>query len=85
MNYKLFCIHCLTSSDSYHVVDIVNRATTREVVDRTSDTLEDRTDSYGIAEALYELITDVTNLEVREYQYVSMTSDSAARSLLLAY
>ena len=68
------CIHSLASCDSYHIVDVIYRATTRKVVNRTSDTLEDRTDSDGTTQALNELVADVTNLEVRNYQYVSLTS-----------
>ena len=67
---SLLGVLCLASCDSYHVVDVIYRATTREVVYRTGNTLEDRTDSDGTTQALNELVADVTNLEVRNYQYV---------------
>ena len=75
---SLLSVLCLASCDSYHVVDVIYRATTREVVYRTSDTLEDRTDSDGTTQALNELVADVTNLEVWNYQNVSLTSNVRA-------
>ena len=74
---SLLSILCLASGDSYHVVDIIYRATTREVVYRTSDTLKDRTDSDGTTQALNELVADVTNLKVRNYQYVATSEPGA--------
>ena len=79
------CIHSLASCDSYHIVDVINRAATAQVVYWTSNTLKDRTDSDSIAQTLNELIADVTNLKAWYYQYVSLTSDRATWSLLLTY
>ena len=64
-NVLLFGVHGLTRGDGYHVVDVVDRATAREVVDRTCDTLQNRTDGDGITQTLNHLITDVSNLKVR--------------------
>ena len=66
-------VHCLTSSDSYQVVDVLYRATTAQVVDRTSDTLKDRTDSSSTSETLNQLIGDVSYLEAWHNQYVGLT------------
>ena len=82
---SLLSILCLASGDSYHVVDIIYRATTREVVYRTSDTLKDRADSDGTTQTLNELVTDVTHLKVRNYQYISLTSYIRTWSLLGSY
>ena len=82
---SLLSILCLASGDSYHIVDIIYRATTREVVYRTSDTLKDRADSDGTTQTLNELVADVTNLKVRNYQYVSLTSNVRTWSLLGSY
>ena len=78
----LLSVHCLASCDSYHVVDVIYRATTRKIVNRTGNTLEDRTDSDGTTQALNELVADVTYLEVWNYQYVSLTSYVRTWSLL---
>ena len=67
------CIHSLASCDSYHIVDVINRATTAQVVYRTSNTLKDRADSDSIAQTLNELIADVTNLKA----CLLYTSDAA--------
>ena len=47
--------------------------------------MENRTDGDGITEALNELIADVSNLKVREYQYVGMSCDGTTRCLLFTY
>ena len=49
---SLLSVLCLASCDGYHVVDVINRATTRKIVNRTGNTLEDRTDSDGTTQAL---------------------------------
>ena len=82
---SLLSILCLASCDGYHVVDVINRATTREVVYRTGNTLEDRTDSDGTTQTLNELVTDVTHLKIRNYQYISLTSYIRTWSLLGSY
>ena len=71
----LFSVHCLASCDSYHVVDILYLATTREVVDRKCDTLKDRTDGNGVAETLNELVRDVAYFEIRNNEYIGMTGN----------
>ena len=81
----LLSVHSLTSRDSHHVVNILYGATTREVVDRTSNTLQDRTDSYGITQTLNELLANITNLQVGEYEDISFTGDVRAGSLLGTY
>ena len=82
---SLLSVLCLASCDSYHVVDVIYRATTRKIVNRTGNTLKDRTDSDGTTQTLNELVADVTNLEVRNYQYVSLTSYVRTWSLLGSY
>ena len=71
----LFCIHSLASCDRYHLVDVIYRAAAAEVVYRTGDTLEDRTDCICTTESLNELVSDVTYLEAWEYKYICMTCD----------
>lgn len=68
-------IHSLTSSDGYEVYDIFNRTAAREIVNRTCDSLENRTKGNGIAKTLNELITDIAYLKVREHENVCLTSN----------
>ena len=44
----LLGIHCLTSSNGNHVVDVIYRAATAEVIHRTCNTLQHRTDGDSI-------------------------------------
>lgn len=62
----LLGIHSLTSRDGYHIIDVLNRTTTTQVIDRTGNTLKNRTYGDGIAEALYKFISDVSHLKIRE-------------------
>ena len=71
----LFCIHSLACSDGYHLVDIINRTAAAQVVYRTCDTLEDRSDGICISESLNQLVTDVADLKAREYENVCVTGD----------
>ena len=82
---ELFSVHSLACSDCDHLVDVVNRAAAAEVVHRTGDTLEDRSDGVSIAEALHELVTDVAHFETWEYEHVCVACDCAAWSLAFAY
>ena len=72
---SLFRVHSLTGGNGNHIIDILYGAAARQVVDRTCDTLQDRTNGYGITSALYEFITDITYLQVREYEDVCLTCD----------
>lgn len=81
----LLCVHCLASCDSYHVVDIVYRATTRKVVHWTGNTLKNWTNSDSIAKTLNKLVADIANLKVRNDKHIGMTSNKATWCLLLAY
>ena len=73
------------SCDGNHLVDVVNRASAAEVVDRTGDTLEDRTDGICISKPLNELVSDVSDLKAREYKHIRVTGNLGARCLLLSY
>ena len=55
-------------------------ASAAEVIDRRSDTLENR--SYGVraGEALNEFVADVSSLEIREDEHVCFAGNRAARS-----
>ena len=75
----------LTSGDGDEVVDILDRATAREVVHRTGDTLQDRTNSSSTSQTLNQLIGDVTYLQTRHHQHVGLTSNLTTRSLLRTY
>ena len=66
----LLCCDSLVCSDGNHHVYILYRASAREVVYRTCDTLEYGTDSLGMTKTLNELVTDVSCTEVGEYEYV---------------
>lgn len=81
----LFCVHRLAGGDCDHLVDVIYGAAAAQVVDRTGDTLEDRSDGVGASKTLNELVCDVADLEVREDEDVGLSGDVAARSLLLAY
>ena len=80
-----FSIHSLAGGDGNHVVDVVNGAATREIVHRTGDTLQNRTDSDSIAETLHHLITYVAHLKVREHEHVGLAGNVGAGSLLGTY
>ena len=71
----LFCVHCLARSDSNHLVDVVNAAAAAEVVHRTGDTLEDRTNGVSSSKTLNKLVADVSDFEVRCNQDICFTSD----------
>ena len=76
VNYQLLLgVHSLTRGDGNHVIDVINRAATRQIVYWTGDTLKNRTDSDSVTQTLNQLIADISNLEVREYKYVSLTSN----------
>ena len=75
LNQILFRIHRLASRDGYHLIDVVNRAAAAEVVDRLSDTLEDRTDSVSSAKSLNELVCDVSDLKAWEHEDIRMAGD----------
>ena len=75
----------LASSDGNHVVDVVNAAAAAEVVYGARNTLKDGADGRCSAETLHELVADVADFEARGDEYVGMSCDSAAGSLLLAY
>ena len=81
----LLGIHSLTSRDGYHIIDVLNRTTTTQVIDRTGNTLKNRTYGDGIAEALYKFISDVSHLKIRENKHVGVASDGTTRSFLLTY
>ena len=81
---SLLSILCLASCDSYHVVDVIYRATTRKIVNRTGNTLKDRTDSDGTTQTLNELVADVTNLEVWNYQTLALPATSEPGAFLAA-
>ena len=72
---ELFRVHRLASCDSDHLVDVIYRTATAEVIYRTCDTLEDRSDCVSVSKSLNELVCDVTYLEAREYENVSVTGD----------
>ena len=80
---RLLRVHCLASCDCYHLVDVVYRAAAAEVVNRTCNTLEDRSDSVCVTKSLNELVADVTNLEAWEHKDVCVTCDLRTWSLLL--
>ena len=71
----LLRVHGLAGGDGYHVVDVFYGAAAREVVYRTGDTLEDGADGDGVAQALDELIGDVTHFEAGEYQHVGVAGN----------
>ena len=79
------CVHRLAGGDCDHLVDVIHGAAAAEIVDRAGDTLEDRSDGVGVAEPLDELVADVADLEVGEYEDVGVACDLAAGSLLGAY
>ena len=71
----LFCIHSLAGSDCHHLVDIIYRAASAEIIYRTGDTLEDRTDRICVSKSLDELISDISDLKAREHEHIRMSGD----------
>ena len=53
----------LIGCDGGHLIDIVDRSATAQVIDGCSHSLENRTDGFGTSEALYELVADVSCFE----------------------
>ena len=66
----LFSSNSLIGGDSHHLVNIVYRAATAEVVYRCSHPLEDRPYSHSTTEALYQLVGDVTHLKPQRFALV---------------
>ena len=75
MFFMLLGIHCLTSGDGHHLVDVVNRASATEVVHRASNTLKDRTEGNSAAKTLNKLICYVTNFKARYNEHICTASD----------
>ena len=79
-----FRIHGLAGGDGHHLVDVIYRTATAEVVDRTGNTLKNGTKGLGTAKTLHHLVGNVAYLKTREYQYVGFACNVAAGSLLLS-
>ena len=80
----LLRIHRLAGGDGDEVVDIFHAAAAAEVVDRLGDALEDGANGFGVVEALDELVGDVADFQIGEYQNVGGTRDLGTGSLLLS-
>ena len=59
--------------------DVLYFASAAEVINRSGDTLKDRTYGISTAETLYELVADISCLQIREYEYVGFSGNGAAR------
>ena len=81
----LFCIHCLAGCDCHHLIDVINRASAAQVVDRTGDTLKDRSYRIGISKSLYKLVCNVADFQIREYQNVCLSCNLRTRSFLASH
>ena len=76
---------CLNCRDGNNTNDILGDAASGEVVDRSCDTLRNRAVSLCLGKTLNELVADVTCVKIREYKYVSLACNVAARSLRSTY
>ena len=79
---RLLRIHSLAGGDGNHLVDVVHRAASAQVVHRTGYSLKDRADCISISQTLHEFVTDISHLEVRCHKHVSLACNLVARSLL---
>ncbi len=71
----------LNSSDCNNTNNIISRATTGEVVDRTSNTLKDWSVCISTTETLNKLVTNVASLKVGEDKDVSVSGNLGEWSL----
>ena len=84
---RLFPIPLLCQShqrvDSNNVHDIFNAATAGQIKRGLLETLNDGSDSFRSAEALGNLVRDVSCVEVGEYEDIGLAGNRAARRFAL--
>ena len=91
--HKLYIVHlsfvhlfnCLISRNNYHLHNVLYFATAAQVIHRSGDTLQNRTYSVRTAEALNQLVSDVSGLQIREHEYVRFACYLAVRCFGLCY
>ena len=81
----LFQTDCLIAGDRYHFVNIIDRATAREVVYRSGHTLQDRTYGFCSGKTLHQFISDIAHFEGGEYESGGFTGYFAAGGFALTY
>ena len=77
--YQIYQAHPVITTDSRDCPEGSIFLALKGASDVYKRQLEDRTDSDGTTQALNELVADVTNLKVWNYQYVSLTSNVRTR------
>ena len=75
MQYLFIRLHklCLYSRQCHYTNNIFPRASTGQIIDRLCDTLQHWTVSFCLPKTLYQLVTDIAAVEIREYQYIGFT------------
>ena len=71
----------LYGCDRNNAYDILGAASSRKIVHRSCDTLEDRSVRFGFGEPLSQFICNVAAVKIGEYEYVRFSRHGAARSL----
>ena len=75
--YKKLSVDCLVTGQDDGAVDVILIASTRQIIDRSSETLQNGAHSFGASDALHEFISDVANTQVGEHKHVGVTCDVA--------
>ena len=81
----LWKLDAFNSSDCSNLYNVLSGATAGKVMDRSSQTLNQWTNSFSVSEALNQFVTNVSRLKIREDQDVSFTSYLRARSFSFCY
>ena len=76
---------CLNGCDRYHAHDILGAAASGQIVYRRRDALGQRAVSLCLRQSLYQLVSDVAGIQIREYEYIGMSCHLAARRLGCAH
>ena len=77
----LLCADSLVAGNDDGLINLIDIAAARKIVDRSSNTLEDWTYSGAASETLNKLVADIACLKAWEYEGVAMASDGAALGL----
>ncbi len=75
----------LNSGEGYHTDDILPGTSAGQIVYRLCDTLEHRAVSFCAAQSLYQLVTDVSCIQIGEDKYVCPAGNRTSGSLGLCH
>ena len=71
----LLCADSLVAGNDDGLINLIDIAAARKIVDRSSNTLKDRTNGSATGETLNELVADVTYFEGWEDEGVAVTGN----------